>query len=56
VTAAIDLDGDGRIDRIETLERDRVTRVALAPAPGSRPARTVVIGLDAVPHAVFARL
>ena len=56
VTAGIDLDGDARVDYIETIERGRVTRVARAPVPGSRPARTVVIAIDAVPYAVFARL
>jgi hypothetical protein len=56
VTVAIDLDDDGRVDRIETIERGRVKRVARAPAPGSRPSRTVVIAIDAVPYAVFARL
>ena len=30
--------------------------MAWAPAPGSKPARTVVLALDAVPYAVFARL
>ena len=56
VTVGIDLDGDARVDRIETIENGRVARVARAPVPGSRPARTVVIAIDAVPHAVFARL
>jgi Type I phosphodiesterase / nucleotide pyrophosphatase len=52
-----DLDGDGRVDRIETLDGEgRVVRVAEAPAPGSRPARTVVIAIDAVPYRIFARL
>lgn len=55
-THAIDLDGDGRIDRIETLDRGRTLRVAHAPKPGSRPARTLVIAIDAVPYPVFARL
>jgi hypothetical protein len=53
---AADLDGDSRVDRIETLERGRATRVVWAPSPGSRPARTVVIAIDAVPYAVFERL
>ncbi len=52
----IDLDGGGRVDRIATFEPGRVTRVVRAPAPGSRPARTVVMAIDAVPYAVFARL
>ena len=56
VTVGIDLDGDARVDRIETIEKGRVARVARAPVPGSRPARTVVIAIDAVPYAVFARL
>jgi hypothetical protein len=52
-----DLDGDSRIDCIETLDRDgRVVRVAEAPAPGSSPSRTVVIAIDAVPFALFKRL
>jgi hypothetical protein len=56
VTVGIDLDGDRRVDRIDTIEPGGVTRVAWAPAPGSRPARTVVIAIDAVPYALFARL
>ena len=56
VTVAVDLDGDARVDRIETIEQGRVARVARAPALGSRPPRTVVIAIDAVPWAVFARL
>jgi hypothetical protein len=56
VTVGIDLDGDARIDQIQTIEQGRLKRVARAPAPGSRPARTVVIAIDAVPYAVFARL
>lgn len=52
----LDLDGDQRVDRIETVEQGRVARVVRAPAPGSRPRRTVVIAIDAVPYAVFARL
>jgi hypothetical protein len=55
VTVRLDADGDGRVDRIETMEEGRITRVAEAPAPGSRPSRTVVIAIDAVPYAVFAR-
>ena len=56
VTVGVDLDGDARIDHIQTIEQGRLKRVAWAPAPGSRPARTVVIAIDALPHAVFARL
>jgi hypothetical protein len=56
VTVGVDLDGDARIDHIQTVEKGLVKRVARAPVPGSRPARTVVIAIDAVPHAVFARL
>ena len=56
VTLGVDLDGDARVDHIQTIERGRLTRVARAPAPGSRPARRVVIAIDAVPYAVFARL
>ena len=56
VTVGIDLDGDRRVDRIETIEDGRTTRVARAPAPASKPARTVIIAIDAVPYAVFARL
>jgi hypothetical protein len=55
-TVAYDVDGDARVDRIETIRHGRVTRVVWAPAPGSRPARTVAIAIDAVPHALFARL
>ncbi|HQZ16271.1 MAG TPA: alkaline phosphatase family protein [Vicinamibacteria bacterium] len=55
-TAYIDLDGDDRVDRIETMDKGRVTRVSHAPEPGSKPARTVVIAIDAVPYDVFARL
>lgn len=54
--AYLDLDGDGRVDRIETLEKGHVARVSQAPAPGSKPVRTVVIAIDAVPYEVFARL
>jgi hypothetical protein len=56
VTLGIDLDGDARVDYVETIEQGRLARVARAPAPGSRPARTVVIAIDAVPYAVFAGL
>jgi len=56
LTYGIDLDGDARVDRIETVQQGRLARVALAPAPGSRPLRTVVIAIDAVPYAVFARV
>ncbi len=55
-TIGIDLDGDWRVDRIETIEKGHVTRVVEAPAPGSKPSRTVVIAIDAVPYTVFARL
>jgi hypothetical protein len=55
-TIGIDLDGDWRVDRIETIDKGHVTRVVEAPAPGSNPSRTVVIAIDAVPYAVFARL
>ena len=55
MTVGVDLDGDARSDHILTIEPGRVKRVG-APAPGSRPTRTVVIAIDAVPHAVFARL
>jgi hypothetical protein len=52
-----DVDGDGRIDRIMTLDRDgRVIGVVEAPAPGSDPERTVVIAIDAVPYEIFAKL
>jgi hypothetical protein len=56
VTFGLDLDGDARVDRIETIEHGRLARVAWAPEPGSRPPRTVVIAVDAVPYPVFARL
>lgn len=52
-----DLDGDGRIDRIQTVDQDgRVVGVVEAPEPGSDPDRTVVIAIDAVPHEIFAKL
>ena len=52
-----DLDGDGRIDRIHTIDQDgRVVGVVDAPAPGSDPERTVVIAIDAVPYDIFAKL
>lgn len=52
-----DVDGDGRIDRIQTLDQEgRVTGVVDAPAPGSDPERTVVIAIDAVPYEIFAKL
>ena len=56
ITLGIDFDADQRVDRIETIEKGRVARVVEAPPPGSKPARTVVIAIDAVPYAVFARL
>jgi hypothetical protein len=56
ITVGIDLDADRRVDRIETIEEGRVTRVVEAPPPGSKPARTVVLAIDAVPYAVFDRL
>jgi len=56
-TRAIDLDGDGRVDRLTTLDQDgRVTGIVEAPEPGSDPEKTVVIAIDAVPYEVFARL
>ena len=55
-TLAVDLDGDGRVDRIETMDKGRIRRISQAPGPGSKPARTVVIAIDAVPYEVFARL
>jgi hypothetical protein len=55
-TIGIDLDGDRRVDRIETIEKGRVTRVVRAPAPGSKPSRRVVIAIDAVPYTLFAGL
>jgi len=52
-----DLDGDGRIDRIQTVDQDgRVVGVVEAPEPGSDPDRTVVIAIDAVPHEIFAKV
>jgi hypothetical protein len=56
ITVGIDLDADWRVDRIETIEEGRVKRVVEAPPPGSKPARTVVIAIDAVSYEVFARL
>lgn len=55
-TVEVDLDGDGRVDRIETMDKGRIARVTHAPAPDSKPARTLVIAIDALPYAVFARL
>lgn len=54
-TFGFDLDGDARADWIETLDPD-ARRVVQAPPPGSKPSRTVVIAIDAVPYAVFDRL
>jgi hypothetical protein len=52
-----DVDGDGRIDRIMTLDQDgRVTDIVEAPAPGGDPERTVVIAIDAVPYEIFAKV
>ena len=56
VLVELDLDGDTRVDRIETIEKGRVARVVEAPPPGSKPKPTVVIAIDAVPYVVFARL
>lgn len=53
--AAIDEDGDGRVDVWRTIGPDVTTEVR-APAPGSDPPRTVVLAIDAIPHAVFADL
>jgi hypothetical protein len=53
----VDLDGDGRVDRIHTLDRSgRILGTVDAPAPGSDPERTVVIAVDAVPYDIFAKL
>ena len=53
----IDIDGDGRTDRFQTLDQSgRVVGVVDAPHPGSDPERTVVIAIDAVPYAVFTKL
>jgi hypothetical protein len=52
-----DVDGDGRIDRIHTVDQDgHVVGVVRAPEPDSDPDRTVVIAIDAVPHTLFAKL
>lgn len=56
VTLGLDLDGDRRVDRIETIEGGRVARVVQAPFPGSTPRRTVLVAIDAVPWALFDRL
>ncbi len=54
---ATDVDGDGRVDRIMTLDQDgQVTGVVEAPEPGSDPERTVVIAIDAVPYEIFAKV
>jgi hypothetical protein len=54
---ATDVDGDGRIDRMMTLDQDgQVIGVVEAPEPGSDPERTVVIAIDAVPYDVFAKV
>ena len=56
-TSANDVDGDGRIDRIQTLDQDgRVVGAVEAPEPGSDPDRTVVIAIDAVPYEIFAKV
>lgn len=53
----IDVDGDGRIDRIHTVDPGgHVVGVVRAPEPGSDPERTVVVAIDAVPYALFAKL
>lgn len=52
----LDVDGDHRADHVETIENGRVAHAVRAPIPGSKPARTVVIAIDAVPYAVFDRL
>ena len=56
VIAEVDLDGDWRIDHTQTIENGRVARVVVSPAPGSKPPRSVVIAIDAVPYTLFARL
>ncbi|MCG6926607.1 MAG: alkaline phosphatase family protein [Acidobacteria bacterium] len=56
-TRGTDLDGDGRIDRIQTLDQaGRVVGVVDAPEPGSDPDRTVAIAIDAVPYEIFAKV
>lgn len=53
----IDLDGDGRADRFETVERDgRIARVVPAPPPGTEPERSLVLAVDGIPYEVFAEL
>ena len=53
----IDLDRDGRIDRIHRVDQDgQILGIVEAPEPGSDPERTVVIAIDAVPYALFAKL
>ena len=53
--AGIDEDGDGRVDVWRTTGPDGRIDVR-APAPGSDPSRTVVLAIDAIPHALFADL
>ncbi|MGH7558060.1 MAG: hypothetical protein ACREMD_09875 [Gemmatimonadota bacterium] len=53
--AEIDEDGDGRIDLWRMIGPDGATEVR-APEPGSDPARTVVLAIDAIPHELFADL
>ncbi len=56
-TRAADVDGDGRVDRIVTVdERGQITRVVEAPEPGSDPEKTVVIAIDAVPWELFVKV
>ncbi len=56
-TRGTDFDGDGRIDRIQTLDQEgRVVGVVDAPEPGSDPGRTVAIAIDAVPYEIFAKV
>lgn len=50
--AAVDEDGDGRTDLWQAEGSEEV----IAPAPGSDPARTVVLAIDAIPYELFAGL
>jgi hypothetical protein len=53
----VDEDGDRRFDRFELVGRGgAVERMTRAPAPGTDPARTLVLAIDGIPYDLFAEL